>query len=978
MSSFNSAIRRHTGCLRRQELKGLRPETLPEGTGLRLKRFRWRLLLGLGLLVMLVRGGCPAAGQTQGVWGRQLYSISGVVTDPSGAVVRGAAIVLMSVDPAAEVSRTVSGAAGGYRLRVDPGIYTLVVIAKGFARFESEPLQVGITPDQGMAPAAQGRTLDVALKLEMEVERVDVREGTERDNRTGNALVLSAEQIHEMPEDSTALLMELQGLAGGGSPTIYVDGFSGTKLPARDDIRQIRINQNAYSAENDTDPVDGVIEVSSRPGTNQLHGEAYVYGNDSALNASNPFAPHQPAYYAYGMGGAMSGALNQRASYYAGLDQLRQQVNSAVDAQTLDAKLNQMVVASPRTALEVTPRVDVRRGASSTMSFRYAFDRTTQTNGGVGQLALASQGFQNDAASHTIRLSNTQLIGARVVNETRFQYVRMLTSQTPVSSDPAILVQGEFLGGGNDLGAFRDHQDKYEVQNYVSLEKGMHSLFFGGRLRVGRDANHSEADFNGEYIFSSLSAYESTMNGRPSASQFHRTIGSPDTLVQLADAGLFVQDDWKLRDNLVLSSGLRFETQNGIADNADWAPRVAFSWGFGGSTARNGSKGYVLHAGAGVFYQRFSSDSMLQVARQNGVTLEQYVIPSPQFCPANSGASTQTILWCPSAPTTAAELAGQAAAPTLYRVDPAFRSPYSIVSSVSLERRLGQYGSMSVAYMNNRGEHTQLTENVNAPLPGSYDPGDPKSGVRPAGSNQNVYEYVSRGVYRSSRFSASATVNTSHFEFHGTYMLRYASSNAENNGLFPSNAYNLGADYGRSLDDVRHAGTITERVKLPWGFRAWSYQQITSGAPFNVVVGQDLNGDTQYNDRPAFATDLTRSSVVNTRWGAFDANPIAGQTLVPRNYCEGPGLIEVDLAAGRSFGVGPKMSTARVIAGSGPQRKRYTVDFWVHVLNVLNHPNLTAPVEVLNSALFGHSTGLIAGSSLSPDRSFDLQLSMHF
>jgi hypothetical protein len=160
--------------------------------------------------------------------------------------------------------------------------------------------------------------------------------------------------------------------------------------------------------------------------------------------------------------------------------------------------------------------------------------------------------------------------------------------------------------------------------------------------------------------------------------------------------------------------------------------------------------------------------------------------------------------------------------------------------------------------------------------------------------------------------------------------------------------------------------------------RSWGYLQAMSGAPFNILVGQDLNGDTQYNDRPAFATDLTRPSVVKTNWGTLDASPIAGQTLIPRDYGEGPGAVVMNLAVGKRFGLGPQLDVAGAGRGNQPAQHKYILEFWVQMENLLNHPNLAPPVAVLSSPLFGHSTGLTGGSSLSPDRTFDLQLSMHF
>jgi hypothetical protein len=923
-------------------------------------KLRW-----IPLASTLLLGGLCCWGHAQTV--RQIDSITGVVMDPSGAVVPGAAVTLMdAVEPSAVVSSTTSGPAGGYRFQVIAAL-----------------------------------TFDVRLRLETKVEQIEVPDApTTGGNRDGSVIVLSARQVEEMPLDPTTLLDELRGLAGSSSAELYVDGFSGAKLPPRDSIQEVRINQGPYSAENDTDPVNGTIQVSSKAGTNQTHGQFYLYGDDSALNAGNPFSLDQPPYYADGTGGLLSGPLNHRTSYYGQWDQVRQEVDSAVDAQTLDASLNEApaiyAVSSPRAMLDISPRVDFRAGANSTMTFRYIFDRSTQTNGGIGQLALASQGFDNRTVSQTLQIANTQVIGSKIVNESRFQFLRTRTTQTPLSTDATIVVQGSQSEGGSAQGVFDDHQDRYELQNYLSLAARRHYLKLGGRLRVGRDANHSEANYNGEFIFSTFSAYQMTRRGMAAgedinqirangggASQFNLTVGKPDAAVTIADAGLFVQDDWKARENLTLSFGLRFETQNYISDHADWAPRVGFSWGLRAKGKNGGQVAprYVVHGGAGVFYRRFTTDSALQVERRNGVTQQQYVVESPQFCPTATGnpASVRTPMVCSGVPTSIAGLAAQAAAPTIYRVSPDFHAPYFVGATAGVDRHFGRTGTVGVTYLNNRGVHTQLTENVNAPLPGTYDPTNPTSGVRPNGSNQNVYEYVSEGVYRSNQLTANASARASRLYVFGSYVLRYDKSDAENNGSFPSNTYNLGGDYGRSLGDVRHAAGVGDSVELPFGFHSWSYLRATSGAPFNIVVGQDLNGDTQYNDRPAFATDLTRPSVIATKWGTFDTSPIAGQSIIPRNYGQGPGLFVVNLAMGKSFGVGPALDTSPSAGGAKQSAShKYTVDMWVEIQNLLNHPNLMPPVGTLTSPLFGHSIGLAGNSSLSQDRFVDLELSMHF
>jgi hypothetical protein len=187
-------------------------------------------------------------------------------------------------------------------------------------------------------------------------------------------------------------------------------------------------------------------------------------------------------------------------------------------------------------------------------------------------------------------------------------------------------------------------------------------------------------------------------------------------------------------------------------------------------------------------------------------------------------------------------------------------------------------------------------------------------------------------------------------------------NNANTSGGFPSNSYDQHADYGRTANDLRHQLYLYFNADLPFRIHTNTSVLAHSGAPFDITVGQDLNGDTQYNDRPAYATDLSRASVVYTAWGVFDTLPMAGQTIIPINLGTGPSTFQVDQRIARTFSFGPKLPVPPLAPGAKPPakpvpvRRRYSLDVSAYAENVLNHPNYTSPSGVLGSSLFGHAT----------------------
>ena len=224
-------------------------------------------------------------------------------------------------------------------------------------------------------------------------------------------------------------------------------------------------------------------------------------------------------------------------------------------------------------------------------------------------------GYDTTSTEHTVQISDTQILGAKVINETRFQYLRDNSGQTPLSTVPSINVHGAFTGGGSSSGTQTDHQDHYELQNYTSISQGKHFVKFGGRLRAVHELNMSSAGFNGSYTFPDLMTYQTAAQAVAAAPLWSRVRSSlsstqPRTARFPACRSLWwmlgctCRTTGRCAPTFTLSGGLRFETQNAIHDHADWAPRLGFAWGIGGG-GKSAPK-TVLRGGFGLFYDRFT------------------------------------------------------------------------------------------------------------------------------------------------------------------------------------------------------------------------------------------------------------------------------------------------------------------------------------------------------------------------------------
>ena len=950
-------------------------------------------------------------------------SIQGQVTDPSGAAIPAITVVAVAAGGARYQVQT--NEEGRYIFpRLAVGTYDIQIQLKGFAPFE----KAGVVVVTGKT-----ETVDARLAVALEKQQVTVQGEsalpTVSVESNASALILKGKDLDALSDDPDELQSQLQALAGpaagpnGGE--IYIDGFTGGQLPTKSAIREIRVNQNPFSAQYDRLGY-GRIEILTRPGQGAWHGQVFSMFNDSAFNSRNPFAAEMPAYHREFVDGNLGGPLSKKASLALDLGRRNMSSDSIISAVELDSNLQQtsfsQAVPNPRTNMNFSGRLDYELSQNNTLMARYQLWRNNETNDGIGQFSLASQGYNNQGTEHNLQISDSQVISAHVVTDFKLQFVRTTQNQLPVSSAATLQVLGAFTGGGNSQGQLTDTQDHVEFHNLTSVMRGKHYLTFGGRLRDSDIQDSSRANFNGSFTFPSLTAYQAAEVQLAScqaaggsnchvsgASQFSLTSGQPISTVNWMDLGLYFEDQWRVRPNMSLNLGLRYETQNFIHDHADFAPRVGFAWGLGHSN----SPKTVLRTGFGIFYDRFEAAQVLEAERLNGITQTQYIVTNPDFFPAIPSVNELALM------------GASQAANTIYQMDSNLRAPYTIQAAAGLERQVTRNATVSVTYLNSHGVHQLMSRNINAPLPGTYvycAPDDstctPSSGVRPNASEGNLYQYESSGLFNQNQLITNINLRvSSKYSLFGFYSLNFVDADTSGVSSFPMDSYDVRLDYGRAAYDIRHRLFLGGSLSLPKGIRLSPFMMANSESPFNITVGEDLNGDSIYNDRPAFAlAGATGTNIIASKWGTFDANPKSGETIIPINYGTGPAQFSLNLRLSKTFGLGRKAesgpsgggmpgpppgggrggpppgggglgpgglssSGGRPPGGPGSAAShRYNLTVGVGAMNALNIVNLGTPVGQLSSPLFGKSNSLAGGFGPpgGGNRMVDFQLAFSF
>jgi hypothetical protein len=974
-------------------------------------------------------------------------SMRGQVTDELGALVVGAKVTLIAATGAQKTTGT--GADGIFNFNsLTPGRYTVRVGAAGFGSYENTDVEV---------TAGARTTHDVRMLVALEKQEITVTDDRTLNTDPANnadALVLRGQDLDVLPDDPEALASAVQAMAGpsagpnGGE--IFIDGFTGGRMPPKESIREVRVNQNPFNAEN-AGIGFGRIDILTKPGMDKFRTSTFFNFGDESLNSRNPFAPARAPFQVRYYGGSLSGpVIARKASFFVDFQQRVVDDNAIINATILSplfiATPFSRALLTPNRNVSFSPRFDYQLSTNHTLVLRYSYSHTTAEKIGASDFSLPSRAYDRANTEQTAQITETAVLGPTMLNETRFQFVRNRSSQDG-SSIPTVAVQDAFISGGSQIGQAHNDDDRWELQNYSTWTTGRHILRLGIRARGVRITDFSPQNFGGTFTFSggiapqldannqivrvangdavqipitSIERFRRTLlfQGRSDmrtlgggATQFSLAGGNPEARVSQIDLGAFIQDEWRLRPNLTLTMGLRYERQTNISSNLNFAPRLYVAWAPGGTSVGSGPGGpagssqprMVIRGGMGVFYDRFAERGTLLAHRFNGANQLDFRV----FDPTRLDTANFSLDGVTNVPTVDS-LAAFASPQIVRRVAADFQTPKFVMAAINFERQLPSKFTFFAVGFNYRGKHLLRLRNINAPLPGTYDARNPNSSVRPFGNIGDIYYYESSGNFNDYRFFGGLRRQMSKgFSVFANFGMGKGKTDTDCifgslASCFPANTYDVSGEYSRvgfiPSGNFFVGGTLTvPRLKVTLN----PFIVLSSGRPFNIVTGRDTNGDGIFTERPAFAAAQTNpADLKKTKFGDFDLNPAAGQAPIPRNYGMGPGFASVNIGINRSFTFGnvsgssaaaqppaanattapaptgtakpaatatPTTANAAAKSASGPApEKRYNVTFSVNIQNLLNHTNLGQPIGNLSSTRFGESTSTAGSFGFGP------------
>lgn len=771
-------------------------------------------------------------------------------------------------------------------LNIPVGAYRLDVAASGF-----QPIRSKVKIGSGINRLRI--QLTIAEMNENVVVSLDPQEKA-LDAAFGN--FLTKEQIENLPDDPEDLRKALTQIAGGGTDVVIrVDGFSGADIPDKSKIASIKIVRSSYDAENH-DIGNIYVDIATKVGTSRYSGSFSFNFNDEALNARNAYSPRRYPAQARNIFFFLSGPiLEKKADFSIYILDRRDRAASNLFAVTPDGEVRDSTnVTSSYTSVNVDINHNLTKNTPAKYSYKYSQRRSDGL--GVGGFDLPSRAFDTHGYTHQFRLS-TSVVKGSFLNEFRTALGISGSDTTPRNALPTLKVLGAFSGGGaGNLDSTRKI-DFFVVDN-ISTSYKQAALKAGFEFSTAFQSLQSAENVNGTYIFRSLADY---LSGHPAF--FSLRSGVRKARVRQDRAALFFQSDLRLKKNIILSAGMRYEAQTSLRDFNNFSPRLGLAW----TPSKSGNTTFRI--GGGIYYKWFDADEYLRIVNQGANQPPEMIVidPSYPFDPSNA-------------------LSGRRLPPSYFQQAWNLCNPEVLRASAQISQRIGTTHTLRFEYIFERGTHLLRSRNINAPRDGIF----PNDGL---------------GVVTNVESSASSVRNEFRLGFFGPVTkkadiaINYTLSNETNDfsGIFglPTDNYDLRLDRGPSDLDRRHSITIYLGWRPFKGFKINANYTVLSPLPFTQTTGQDDNGDTIFNDRPA-------GTARNSRRGAwFDQ-------------------LDLNLGYTLSFGRRGKDSNKgfKVITTAddgfdiGDPSKRFSLRFFGNIENVFNHTNPIHFVGNQTSPLF--------------------------
>jgi hypothetical protein len=892
-------------------------------------------------------------------------SLSGRVTDPTGAVVQYALVTAKQVTTNI-VKSTSTDTEGRFRFPYLPvGSYEISADRAGFAiATRSVILTVGADIRLPIVLVVAGNETSVSVNeiapvLEMnrsEVAETILPEEIQNLSLLGRNfldLALLVPGVSPTNTASTQLFAETSAVPGQGisigsqrnfSNSFIVDGLSSNDDAAGltgtfyglDVVREFQVVTSGGQAEFGR-ALGGYVSMVTKSGTNDLHGSAYGFLRNQRLNASNALSqstlPLTQAQYGASLGGPI---LRDRTFYFANFERKQLNQNGIItitpaNVVAINTRLQRTGYQGPLISTGIYPnpvdsnnffaKVDHHVSAADEFSLRYSlYDVNSKNSRGAGGLSAVSAAAGLSSMDQTIAASNIVTISARTVNETRGQYTHSNLSALPNDPvGPAVSISGVASFGTLSVSPIGRVNNLYEVVNNIAHQTGPHAL------RLGADFLYNDLKIvfpqsnRGSYAFSSLPNF---LNGIYNSSGYAQSFGNPVVPQTNPNIGVYGQDEWRISPSLTLNAGLRYDLQflkSVSTDTNNVSPRVGFAW----SPFSNDKT--IVRGSFGLFYDRVPLRALSNALQSsnNTTNIDSSTFVTVSLSPTQTGApSFPNIL--PSLPS--------GVLVNFTTMAPHMQNAYSEQGSLQVEQQIGERGSLGISYQHVRGLHLIVSVNQNTPTcvaTGS------NNGCRPNASYGNNKQYQPAADSYYDGLSVSYVQRPVRW---GSYRVSYTWSKAMDDvGEFffsaPINNFNIAQDRSRSDDDQRHRVVFTGTVhtsmdpahdrwsRIHNGFLLSGMLQYYSALPFNITTGSNSIQGTAL--RPCVP-------------GVVSCTQVLPGTTIGRNAGVGFDLFTMNVRLSRTLRLG----------------ERFQLEGIAEAFNALNHRNDLIPNGTFGTGVY--------------------------